>query len=109
MHETAGGEVTPMGFELSPVPSGNRAVPDSGGSKSGNILAGSGASTPPTTPPATPAPTPAAPADPELAAVVAAWPNLPPAIRVGVLALVKAATPPTVQSRPPSGQGGPTT
>ena len=34
---------------------------------------------------------PDAPTDPELAAVVAAWPDLPPAIRAGVLALVKAA------------------
>ena len=41
----------------------------------------------PQTPPANPAP----PADPELAAVVAAWPDLPPAIRAGVVALVKAA------------------
>ncbi len=39
----------------------------------------------------TPNPAPEAPADPELAAVVAAWPDLPPAIRAGVLALVKAA------------------
>lgn len=38
---------------------------------------------------------PTPPADPDLAAVVAAWPQLPPAIRAGVLALVKAATPPT--------------
>jgi hypothetical protein len=29
--------------------------------------------------------------DPDLAAVVAAWPKLPEAIRAGVLALVKAA------------------
>ncbi len=39
----------------------------------------------------TPKSTPEAPADPELAAVVRAWPDLPPAIRAGVLALVKAA------------------
>jgi len=31
-----------------------------------------------------------APTDPGLDAVVAAWPSLPPAIRAGVLALVKA-------------------
>jgi hypothetical protein len=37
-----------------------------------------------------PDPTPAVPPDPDLAAVVAAWPDLPPAIRAGVLALVKA-------------------
>jgi hypothetical protein len=32
------------------------------------------------------------PTDPDLSAVVAAWPTLPPAIRAGVLALVKAGT-----------------
>ena len=32
----------------------------------------------------------ALPTDPDLAAVVAAWPGLPPAIRAGVLALVRA-------------------
>lgn len=37
-----------------------------------------------------PNPTLAKPDDPELAAVVAAWPDLPPAIRAGVLALVRA-------------------
>ncbi len=35
--------------------------------------------------------TPPTPTDPDLAAVVAAWADLPPAIRAGVLALVKAA------------------
>lgn len=35
-------------------------------------------------------PTTAPPADPNLALLVAAWPTLPPAIRAGVLALVKA-------------------
>ncbi len=34
---------------------------------------------------------PEAPADPDLARVVAAWPDLPPAIRAAVLALVNAA------------------
>jgi hypothetical protein len=57
-------------------------VSESRGSKSGNIGPDSGPSTPAT---------PAKPTDPELAAVVAAWPDLPPAIRAGVLALVKAA------------------
>jgi hypothetical protein len=32
------------------------------------------------------------PADPDLAAVVAAWPGLAAAIRAGILAMVKAAT-----------------
>jgi hypothetical protein len=75
------------GFEPPAFSSGNTAVADSGGSKSGNILAGSDAATP------TAKPTP--PPDPDLAAIVAAWPELPPAIRAGVLALVKAAIPPT--------------
>jgi len=33
-----------------------------------------------------------APADPDLAAVAAAWPRLPAAIRLGILAMVKAGT-----------------
>lgn len=86
------------GLEHLRFPSGNAGVSESGGSKSGNKGGGFG----PPTPPATPT-------DPELAAVVAAWPDLPPAIRAGVLALVKAATPPTAPSGPAGGTGGPTT
>ena len=59
---------------------GNTLVSDSGGSKSGNKEGGFG---PPTAPPK--------PTDPELAAVVAAWPDLPPALRAGIVAMVKAA------------------
>jgi hypothetical protein len=70
-----------MGFEPSPKPSGNAGVFDSGGSKSGN----NGGGFVPLTPPK---PTP--PTDPDLSAVVAAWADLPPVIRAGVLALVKA-------------------
>ncbi len=36
---------------------------------------------------------PAKPADPELAAVVAAWSDLPPAVRAGIVAMVRAAKP----------------
>jgi hypothetical protein len=36
-----------------------------------------------------PKPSPATPTDPDLAAVIAAWPNVPPAIRAGILAMVK--------------------
>jgi integrase len=72
------------GLEHPANPAGNTPVSDSGGSKSGNIRAGFG-------PPTPPAPIPAKPTDPELASVIAAWPDLPPAIRAGVLALVKAA------------------
>jgi hypothetical protein len=53
---------------------------------------------------------PATPTDPELAAVVAAWPDLPPAIRAGIVAMVKAAAstnPPTLPSGP-SGARTPT-
>lgn len=94
-------EMPPEGLEHLRFPSGNAGVSESGGSKSGNKGGGFG----PPTPPATPT-------DPELAAVVAAWPDLPPAIRAGVLALVKAATPttpPTAPSGPAGGTGGPTT
>jgi len=73
----------PEGLEQSRFPSGNAGVSDSGGSKSGNNGAGSGPPRPPATPPK--------PTDPELAAVAAAWPDLPPAIRAGIVAMVKAA------------------
>jgi hypothetical protein len=66
-----------MGFEQSKKPTGNGAVSESGGSKSGNIG-----------PESAPKPTPA---DPDLAAVLSAWPSLPSAIKAGVLALVRAA------------------
>jgi hypothetical protein len=36
---------------------------------------------------------PAAGGDPELAGIVASWPDLPPAIRAGIVAMVRAATP----------------
>jgi hypothetical protein len=38
----------------------------------------------------TPNPAPEAPTDPELEAVIAAWPDLPPAVKAGIVALVKA-------------------
>ena len=56
-------------------------------------LAGQGL-TEPTTPSQTKYATKSAhgtPADPDLAAVVAAWPELPKAIRAGILAMVRAA------------------
>jgi hypothetical protein len=34
-----------------------------------------------------------APTDPGLAAVVGAWPDLPPALRAGIVAMVRASTP----------------
>jgi hypothetical protein len=68
--------MTPMGSELSRLPSGKTPDSESGGSKSGNKGAGFGAPTP---------------TDPELTAVVAAWPDLPRAIRAGIVAMVGAA------------------
>jgi len=73
-------QVGRAGLEHPANPAGNTPVSESDGSKSGNIGAGFGPATPPVKP-----------TDPELAAMVAAWPDLPPAIRAGVLALVKAA------------------
>jgi len=72
------------GLEQPRNPSGKPHPPKEGGSKSGNTGAGSGPPTPPATPPE--------PTDPELAAVAAAWPGLPPALRAGIAAMVKAAT-----------------
>lgn len=85
--------MTPMGFELPQHPCGKPHIPESGGSKSGNIGAGFGGPTPPATPPIPP------PTDPELAAVVAAWGDLPPAIRAGVLAMVRAVTTPQKRAK----------
>jgi hypothetical protein len=70
----------PEGLEHSRFPEGKPEVSKTGGSKSGNNGTGVG-----------PLPTPAMPSmhtDAELAKVVAAWPDLPPAIRAGILALV---------------------
>lgn len=67
------------GLETSAFPSGITHDSQTGGSKSGN--------TPPTQAPASPAPD--AHADPELAVVVAAWADLPPALRAGIVAMVK--------------------
>lgn len=70
------------GLEHPENPAGNTLVSDSGGSKSGNKAADFGQPTPT-----------AKPADPELAAVVAAWSDLPPPVRAGIVAMVKAAKP----------------
>lgn len=76
--------MTPMGSELLLVPQRNSVVREAGGSKSGNT--GVVAAT------ATLAVIPTKPADPALAAIVAEWPNLPPAIRSGMVAMVQAAS-----------------
>ncbi len=65
-----------------PVSCGKSGRTGENSADSGAQSPNSGTPTPPATPP-----------DPHLAAVVAAWPDLPPAIRAGVLALVKAASP----------------
>lgn len=92
----ASGKVPPEGLEPLRFPSGNTGDADSGGSKSGSTGADPHALKPadPAPPASLPQALPPAPADPDLAGVVAAWPHLPPAIRAGVLALVTAATPP---------------
>jgi hypothetical protein len=64
------------GLEHPPFPSGKPKVDGTGGSKSGNIGAGSGPPTHTT--------------DPELAAVVAAWSDLPRAIRTSIVAMIGA-------------------
>jgi integrase len=70
------------GPELPPNPAGNTGGRPTDGSNSGNKAGGFGVPTPP-----------AKPTDPELAAVAAAWPDLPPAVRAGIVAMVRAATP----------------
>jgi len=77
------------GLEHTPDSPGKQHVSETSGSNSGNIGADSGNSEP--SAPIPPAPPPL-PADPDLAAIVAAWPTLPNAIKAGVLALVHAAT-----------------
>jgi hypothetical protein len=68
------------GFELHRFPAGKPHESKAGGSNSGNKGASFGDS---------PAGAPV-PADPDLAAVTEAWPNLPPAVRAGIVAMVKA-------------------
>ncbi|MFM9957260.1 MAG: hypothetical protein ACKVZJ_04225 [Phycisphaerales bacterium] len=87
-------QVGAEGFEPSPFTSGNPASAPEGGAHSGAL---GGDSAPQPAPATTPDPAqpgiptaPLSPSDPELAAVVAAWPDLPPAIRAGIVAMVKA-------------------
>ncbi len=61
------------GLEPLQIPSGNPGFPESRGTESGTLGA------------------PEAVTDHDLAELVAAWPTLPPLIRAGVLALVRAA------------------
>lgn len=79
------------GLEQPPESSGNTGVSGSGGADSG-ALPGDFAPQPA---PATAPPDrcyPTVPSgDPDLSAVVAAWPSLPPALRAGIVAMVKAA------------------
>lgn len=60
------------GLEQVPKSSGKRAIGFGGGAECGALHA------------------PKAPFDPELAAVVDAWPTLPGAIKAGILAMVRA-------------------
>jgi hypothetical protein len=77
MHETAGGEVTPMGLEHPPKPSGNRVVPSPTGAEYGA--------------PDAPKPPRSLPDDPDLVAIAAAWPTLPGPVKAGIVAMVRAA------------------
>jgi len=76
--------MTPMGSELLLILQRDSVIRGPSGSKSGNT--GVVAAT------ATLTVIPAKPTDPALAAIVAAWPNLPPAIRSGIVAMVTAST-----------------
>lgn len=73
-------QVGAEGFETVAFPGGKAGGAIQSGAHSGAL---DGDST------AKPSPTP--PADPELAAVIAAWSGLPPALRAGIAAMVKAA------------------
>lgn len=83
-------EMGEEGFEPLAKPSGNTQECESGSSKSGNNQASFGAGE--GVPPSAPQP----PTDPELAAVMAAWPTLPPVIRAGIMAMVRTSAPGSV-------------
>jgi hypothetical protein len=71
------------GIEPLAKPAGNIHVSETGGSKSGNIPTCFGDCSHGDTPGVSTL------ADPDLAAVVTAWPDLPPAIRAGIVAMVR--------------------
>jgi hypothetical protein len=71
------------GFEPTPKTASETQDSDSFGSKSSNNGAGFGAPT-----------APERPADPDLDALLAAWPAIPLAVKVGIVAMVRAAAPP---------------
>lgn len=78
----------------SPDSIGNTEISAPGDAKSGALRGDSGSATPPASGGAAvsaPIP-PAPPTDPDLAAILTAWPSLPPAIRAAVRAFVDAAT-----------------
>lgn len=77
-------QVGATGLEPPRFPCGKQGGPSEGGAQSGALPGDSAPKPAPATPP-----TP--PADPDLGAVVAAWPALPPALRAGIVAMVKAA------------------
>ena len=64
----------PQGFEQPAETPAKRGISETGGAKSGAL---SPVSTP---------------IDPDLAAITAAWPELPAALKAGIVAMVKAAT-----------------
>ncbi len=73
----------PEGLEPAPESSGNTAIPETGSAESGAHSDDSGSKAP------TGNPTPD-PLTPDLRALVDAWPDLPPAVRAGILAMVEA-------------------
>ena len=70
--------MAPPGFEPGPFPSGKSTDPDESGVKSG-APAGDSA--------------PATPTDPDLLRIIQAWPDLSPAVRAAMLAMVTATKP----------------
>lgn len=82
-----------LGPEHPQESSGNSHGPPAGGANCG-ALPGESGSDPARV--SAPIAVPSTPADPDLAAVVAAWPNVPAAIRAGIVAMVKAACGPIV-------------
>jgi len=84
-----------IGFEYTPKTPRDTQVSDSDGNKSGNNGARFRAPT-----------EPERPTDPDLVALVAAWPALPSAVRAGIVAMVRAAVPPGASKARHGAQGG---
>lgn len=75
-------EVAPAGIEHPQDITEKPGVPESGGAECGALPGDPALRTPPTTPPTD---------DPDLAAIMAAWPSLPAPVRAGILAMIRVA------------------